>query len=67
MSNLKLLTCPFCGWEADLCEQKHREYPSTYYVRCKGCHCKTIERIGVGIVIEAWNKRKPMDEERSRA
>lgn len=67
MSNSKLLLCPFCGGEAELYEQKHREYPSTYYVRCKGCRCKTIESMGVDIVIEAWNKRQPMDEERSRA
>lgn len=63
MSNeIKLLPCPFCGGEADLIEQKHREYASTYYVRCKGCHCKSLERMGVGIVAEAWNTRKPMDE-----
>lgn len=57
----ELKNCPFCGGEADLIEQKHREYPSTYYVRCKSCHCKSLERIGTGIVIEAWNTRKPID------
>lgn len=57
--DIKLLPCPFCGEEADLVEQKHREYPSTYYVRCKMCHCKSHERVGAGIVIEVWNTRKP--------
>ena len=57
-NEIKLLPCPFCGSEADLIEQKHREYASTYYVRCKGCHCKSLERMGVGIVVEAWNTRK---------
>lgn len=62
MSEIKLLPCPFCGGEAEVYEQKHREYASTYYVRCKSCHCKTIERIGKGIVIEQWNTRKPMEQ-----
>lgn len=61
MQNDKLLPCPFCEGEAEVYEQKHREYASTYYVRCKSCHCKSIERTVKGIVIEQWNTRKPIE------
>lgn len=61
MSEIKLLPCPFCGGEANVYEQKHREYQSTYFVSCKGCHCKSMERIEKDIVIEKWNTRKPID------
>ena len=57
MEDIKLKPCPFCGSEADLVKQGHREYAPTYYVRCKVCHSKTIERIGAGIVIGIWNER----------
>ena len=61
MSDIKLLPCPFCGGEAELYEQKHKQYPSTYYVTCKSCHCKTIKSRVKGVAISGWNTRKPME------
>lgn len=61
MSNIKLKPCPFCSGEAERCEQKHREYASTYYVRCKKCKVQTSPCIDESIVIEDWNARKPVD------
>ena len=61
MSDIKLLPCPFCGGEAELYEQKHKQYPRTYYVTCKSCHCKTIESRVKGVAISGWNTRKPME------
>ena len=57
MDNSELKSCPFCGGKAELIEKKHREYPSTYYVICKGCHCKSQENISECVVTVAWNKR----------
>lgn len=57
----RLKPCPFCGGEVKMITQKHREYPSTYYVYCKHCRCKSIETQCRMDVIEAWNTRKPID------
>ena len=57
----ELKPCPFCGGEAKLHEQKHREYASTYYVECKNCECKTIEFLNKDDACERWNTRKPID------
>ncbi len=65
MADLK--KCPFCGGEAELVEQKHREYASTYYVSCKMCNCKSIERMNVDAILEAWNNRATEAELRAKA
>ena len=62
MSEIKLLSCPICGGEAELIEQKHREYPSTYIVACKGrCVCQYPYR-NEERAISAWNTRKPIED-----
>jgi len=61
----ELKKCPFCGGEAELVEQKHREYASTHYVKCKICNCKTIERPAVNKIIDAWNNRSTEEELRA--
>ena len=50
----KLLPCPFCGGEAELCGDKMREY----FVRCKTCEAsamRDMELISSAIVY--WNAR----------
>lgn len=54
---MELLPCPFCGGKAELYEQKHREYPSTYFVRCKGNCIKQHDHKSEAKAIEEWNKR----------
>lgn len=53
----ELKKCPFCGGEAEVYEQKHREYPSTYYVRCKGFCIKQQDYNEKSRAVFAWNRR----------
>lgn len=53
----ELKPCPFCGEKAELYEQKHREHPSTYYVRCKGFCVRQIDYKDKNRAIIAWNRR----------
>ena len=68
MSEIKLLPCPFCGWEAHIEEHKFWNGRTksftvgTYGVRCLKCGAsgtqfhKTKEE-----AIELWNTRKPIE------
>lgn len=57
MAEIKLKPCPFCGNKAELIEQKHREYPSTFYVRCKGYCIKQHDFKDADRSVEHWNRR----------
>lgn len=63
MSDIKLKECPFCGGEAKIIKQGHREYAPTYYVRCTTIFCRiaTPHYKKEAEVIRIWNTRKPMD------
>ena len=54
--NLK--PCPFCGGEAELVIENHREYPSTYYVACKSRCLRQYSYNVKGMAIKAWNRRE---------
>lgn len=58
MEDIKLKPCPFCGGEAELYEQKHREYPSTYHVYCKGYCVKQKDYKDADRAVKAWNIRR---------
>ena len=71
----KLLSCPFCGGEAEFVrgiERKDIFQSSDYvYVRCKECHAQTSKIYysaefhkldeEYALVEKAWNTRKPME------
>lgn len=62
MADINLKPCPFCGGEAEIVEQKHREYASTFYVRCKGYCIKQHDFRDKERAVEAWNTRKPIEK-----
>lgn len=53
----KLKKCPFCGGEAEIYEQKHREYPSAFYVFCTVCGIRQRDRNDEERAIKEWNRR----------
>lgn len=53
----ELKPCPFCGGKAKLIEEKHREYPSTYIVACKGMCIRQYPYKDKNRALEAWNRR----------
>lgn len=59
MSKAVLKSCPFCGGEAKVIKQNHREYRPTYYVRCTTLDCKveTPQKRSEAKAIKAWNRR----------
>lgn len=57
----ELKSCPFCGSAAKLCIVRHREYPSTFYVKCTAaftCRVQTPEKTSPHEAIRIWNRRK---------
>lgn len=68
MSEIKLLPCPFCGGEANVCNnieanKKIINGNTRYAVRCTlGCYAMTNKYKTEKEAIEAWNTRKPMDD-----
>ena len=60
----ELKTCPFCGKEAKLCVQGHREYPSTFYVKCTAftCQAQTPHKISPTEAARIWNRRKDVQK-----
>lgn len=59
MSEIKLLPCPFCGGEAELC--KGDWIGKEYWVKCTKCICKTSLSNNYNEPIKAWNTRKPLE------
>lgn len=68
MSEIKLLSCPFCGGEARVNTNKTTQ-GQTVLISCTNCNCKNhlyaracykgdIEKEAIGI----WNSRKPMEQ-----
>lgn len=55
----KIKNCPHCGAEATLVKRNHKEYCSTYEVKCKECGISTGSYMDKNIVIEKWNRRQP--------
>lgn len=56
----KLLSCPFCGGEAEIYSGKqefltHEEM--CYSVFCQKCHCTTQYEPEEQMAIQDWNKR----------
>lgn len=62
MSEIKLLPCPFCGGEANLCDNGDLTYINYYWIYCKDCGCKQPISIHREAVINVWNTRKPMQD-----
>lgn len=61
MKNENLLPCPICGDKAELIEQKHREYPSTFYVTCKRRCVRQYDRATDIGAVRDWNMRKVVE------
>jgi Lar family restriction alleviation protein len=66
MSETKLLSCPFCGGEAELIGHYIKGVANNYqyFVRCKQCKARpqsfnTFKKPEKAI--EVWNTRKPME------
>lgn len=65
MSEIKLLSCPFCGGEAALA----RDRSGLWRVGCKKCKCMTTyqfdfgegEEVSKNKAVNVWNARKPME------
>jgi Lar family restriction alleviation protein len=55
MQNDKLLSCPFCGGEANVIGYK------TFYAQCTECGVATGFYNTIEQTNEAWNTRKPME------
>lgn len=56
MTDEKLKPCPFCGADAELCENKTHDF----FVRCTdtGCHARTRNHHENSVgAIDAWNER----------
>lgn len=53
MSETKLLPCPFCGGEAEVC--------GYYFIQCTKCGSSTLTHTNREESIKAWNTRKPME------
>ncbi|MBR6538092.1 MAG: Lar family restriction alleviation protein [Lachnospiraceae bacterium] len=56
MADLK--SCPFCGGEAEIWEDK---VFCTYVPQCKECNAQRGRYINKENAIKAWNTRKPME------
>ena len=54
MSETKLLPCPFCGGEAEVC--------GYYFIQCTKCGSSTLTHTNIEKAIQAWNNRKPIDD-----
>ena len=64
MSEKKLLNCPFCGWEAKICDGYIEEFLKTEYmkyVKCNYCKASTKLYFSEEEAIKVWNTRKPME------
>lgn len=57
MSEIKLLSCPFCGCEEIKIEPVNRWRRS---ITCKNCHAKFVAPDDPTLV-KLWNTRKPME------
>ena len=55
----ELLSCPFCGGEAETCHVTQLWEPrDTYWVKCKNCHISGIHHTTEAEAVEAWNTRQ---------
>ena len=60
----RLLSCPFCGGEAEICDGCIEEFLKTEhmkYVQCNYCKASTKLYFTEKEAIKAWNTRKPME------
>lgn len=58
----ELKPCPFCGGDAEIVKEGHREYKPTYFVGCKICCIKTYSYIELDRAIDRWNRRVKENE-----
>ena len=64
MKETKLLNCPFCGGEAEICDGCIEEFLKTEhmkYVQCNYCKASTKLYFTEKEAIKSWNTRKPME------
>ena len=61
MSDERLLTCPFCGGEANCSDYYGEDCIFEYLVICLDCGVSTQTFLTEEEAIEAWNTRKPME------
>lgn len=63
MSEIKLLTCPFCGGEAEMEEDYSYGHGLlfSYKPHCSKCGCNIGMFSDKTEAIEQWNTRKPME------
>ena len=54
MSEKKLLSCPFCGGEAEVC--------GYYFIQCTKCGASTLTHTNREKAVELWNTRVPMQK-----
>ena len=64
--DIKLLTCPFCGGEADLEEYTGSLDCKKFAVECRNIECPTLPctewHLDKDAAIKAWNTRKPIEQ-----
>ena len=61
MSEIKLLSCPFCGGEAKICDE---DFLKGRFVYCTECGIQTQLYVTGNTIEKAvsdWNTRKPME------
>lgn len=67
MSEYKLLSCPFCGGEAELIKRVMSNCESWWYVTCLNGDCTirvgTLHRAKKEEAIKEWNTRKMKEKE----
>ncbi|MBR5508986.1 MAG: Lar family restriction alleviation protein [Lachnospiraceae bacterium] len=63
MSEFKLLSCPFCGFDAPfICTSRYGDMQELHYhVHCGKCGSLGGHHVEKDKAIEAWNTRKPME------
>ena len=62
MSEVKLLPCPFCGGEVEVKSCSSNFFDSVFEIVCRECGCRQAPSIHKEAVINAWNRRKPMED-----
>lgn len=59
--NSKLLPCPFCGDEPEICRTQ------VFWVKCTNCECETAGSVSIRGAIAIWNRRALLPESKDNA